>query len=323
MTDIKERWAESLRADIASSQGEKAGIDAEAAKNAVDELLTLTSQYRLSNAYHELLKFMVRFPWYSPFNAMLVNVQMPGATFVASPSRWLERYKRRVKAGAQPLVILQPRGPVMFVFDVSDTEPEEGAPELPPEVLSPFGTGRQRSTTASGLLNQLVQNAVRDGVRVGWSRRGSQGAGSIRPAKGSASQTFTWGVRKPQTMQVPVRYDVVIGSDLSKDAQVSTMVHELAHLYCGHIGTPDKKRWPNRSSLPLNAKEIEAESIAYIVCGRAGIPCKSEEYLEGYARKKEDTASISLERVTVVSRLIEDMSTKGLKPRPPREESGP
>jgi hypothetical protein len=35
---------------------------------------------------------------------------------------------RRIKVGGRPLVILQPRGPVMFVFDVSDTEPEENAP---------------------------------------------------------------------------------------------------------------------------------------------------------------------------------------------------
>ncbi len=315
MTDIKQRWAESLRADIASAQGEtEIGLDA--AKNSVDELLTLTSKYRSSGAYHELLRFIVRFPRYSPFNAMLVNVQMPGATFVASPSRWVNRYKRRVKPGAQPLVILQPRGPVMFVFDVSDTEPEEDAPPLPEEVVTPYSTNGASSTKAPRLLEQLIHNAVRDGVRVARRRHGSQGAGSLRWAKSTASQKFTWGVHKPKAMQVPVRFDVLIGSDLSTEAQFSTVVHELAHLYCGHVGTPNEKLWPNRLHLPLNTKEIEAESIAYIVCGRAGISCKSEEYLEGYARRKEDTASISLERVTVVSRLIEEMSTKRLKPRP-------
>ena len=321
MTDIKQRWAESLRADIASSQGEKSEIDVDAAKNSVDELLTLTSQYRSSRAYHELLKFMVRFRWYSPFNAMLVNVQLPGATFVASPSRWLNRYKRRVKVGAQPLMILQPRGPVMFVFDVSDTEPEEGARPLPAEVLSPFGERGRRPGAASERLDRLIQNAVRDGVRVGRRPHGSQGAGSLRWAKGNATQTFTWGVQKPQSIQVPVLFDVLIDSKLAEQAQFSTMVHELAHLYCGHIGTPDKKLWPNRSSLSVNAKEVEAESIAYIVCGRAGIPCKSEEYLAGYSKKEEDTTSISLERVTVVSRLIEEMSQKGMRPRPPRNDT--
>ena len=318
MVDKKQRREDSIRTDIASSQG-GTEIDLESAKNSVDELLTLTSRYRSSDAYHELLKFIVRFPMYSPFNAMLVNVQMPGATFVAPPSRWLNPHKRRMKPGAQPLVILQPRGPVMFVFDVSDTLPEENALPLPEEVVSPYSSKTARSAMAPRLLERLIHNAVRDGVRVAQRRHGSQGAGSIRRAKGPAFQTFTWGVQKPKEMQVPVQYDVLVNSDLPKDAQFSTLVHELAHLYCGHIGTANEKLWPNRLQLSHNAKEIEAESIAYIVCGRAGIFCKSEEYLEGYARRKEDTASISLERVTVVSRLIEEMSTKSMKPRPPKE----
>lgn len=35
-------------------------------------------------------------------------------------------------------MILQPMGPVMFVFDVSETEPLPGAPCLPREVIAPF-----------------------------------------------------------------------------------------------------------------------------------------------------------------------------------------
>jgi hypothetical protein len=86
-------------------------------QKALDQLFTLTKQYQSSVAYQELLSFIGRFRFYSPYNAMLVHVQMSGATFVASASRWLTKYSRRTKTGARPIVILQPKGPVMFVFD--------------------------------------------------------------------------------------------------------------------------------------------------------------------------------------------------------------
>src|ERR1022692_2633394 len=109
-------------------------IDEEATRRALDELFRLTHQYNSTKAYDELLKFMRRFRFYAPYNAMLIHIQMPGAKFVAPPHRWLHQYRQRIKPGAHPLVILQPMGPVMFVFDVSDTEPLPDAPPLPAEV---------------------------------------------------------------------------------------------------------------------------------------------------------------------------------------------
>src|SRR5262245_47182386 len=106
--------------------------------HAIDELFALARQYRLSWEYHTLLRFIGRFRFYAPFNAMLVHLQMPGAKYVATPSGWLRNYGRRIKADARPLVILRPMGPVMFVFDVSDTEAGEGAGSLPREVEHPF-----------------------------------------------------------------------------------------------------------------------------------------------------------------------------------------
>lgn len=90
--------------------------DRDTAGRALDELFSLARQYKSSKAYFELLGFIGRFRFYSPFNAMLVHIQMPGAIFVAPPSRWRREYRREIKAGARPLVILQPMGPVMFVF---------------------------------------------------------------------------------------------------------------------------------------------------------------------------------------------------------------
>ena len=167
----------------------------DAAKRALDELFSLTFQYKTSAAYRDLLKFVTRFLSYSPFNAMLVHIQMPGAKFVAPPYRWLRDYGRRIGPGARPLIILQPMGPVMFVFDVSETEPTEGAPPLPPEVENPFEV---RKGYVGGSLELVIDNAKRDGIQVKIRKEGSQSAGSIRyaPENLHASQQFQAGIDK-------------------------------------------------------------------------------------------------------------------------------
>jgi hypothetical protein len=103
----------------------------EVTERALDELFKATIAYRSTQSYLELMRFIARFRFYSPFNAMLIHIQRPGACFVAPPSRWERDYGRRVKPEASPLVILRPMGPVMFVFDVADTEGKE----LPPQVV--------------------------------------------------------------------------------------------------------------------------------------------------------------------------------------------
>jgi hypothetical protein len=116
-------------------------------QQALDELFCLTHSYRNSHDYRELLDFVGKFRFYSPFNALLVHIQRPGAVYVAPAHRWLRDYGRHIAPGATPLVILQPMGPVMFVFDVSDTEPEKDAPPLPQEIVAPFdvpSTGRRK-----------------------------------------------------------------------------------------------------------------------------------------------------------------------------------
>ncbi|MBX7135131.1 MAG: hypothetical protein K1X67_20890 [Fimbriimonadaceae bacterium] len=112
--------------------------DQDRAKHALDDLFYATLQYRSSTAFHDLLRFVARFRTYSPYNAMLLHVQRPGASYVAPASRWRDRYCRTIKPNANPLVILQPMGPVMFVFDVSDTDAGPHAVPLPPEITRPL-----------------------------------------------------------------------------------------------------------------------------------------------------------------------------------------
>ena len=271
----------------------------ESSKHALDDLFGAVRTYQTSKEYLGLMKFVKKFRFYSPYNAFLIHIQRSGATFVAPAYRWKKKYGYNVKPNANPLVILQPMGPVMFVFDVSDVEPGEGAEPLPTEVTNPFEglygeVGQQ--------LERTIENAKRDGVKVFDHKSGSYGAGSISGVKKDEIlyQDFQVGVdefRKAVYEKIQVRYQMLCSNDLSREARYSTIVHELAHLYCGHFGTPNKKWWPDRKGLSKEIVEFEAESVAYLVCQRLNIDVPSAAYLSNYVENKPEVPKISLECV--------------------------
>jgi hypothetical protein len=284
-------------------------------ERALDELFNLARKYNTTESYNDLLKFIRRFRFYSPYNAMLIHMQMPGAKFVATPRRWLDRYKRRIKTGARPLMILQPRGPVMFVFDVSDTEPQNGAPPLPSEVDQPFEV---RSGHVGRELELTYENAKRDGINIIDQDAGSQRAGSIQTSISSRSLKV---LKKSKPVleyeQVPLRYEMLLNTKLSREARYATLAHELGHLYCGHLGSPNLNWWPNRQTLDSNVCEFEAESVCYLACGHIGVDNPSEQYLSGYMDKNKETPPISLEAIMKAAGLIQKMGQERLKLRKP------
>src|SRR5207248_2429484 len=91
-------------------------------------------------------------------------------------------------------------------------------------------------------------------------------------------------------------------SNLSAEARYAILVHELAHLYCGHLGTPNDKWWPDRRGLPHVAREFEAESVCFLVCERLGIAGRWKPMgLIGPPRSETDILS---KKVAAESHLI-------------------
>jgi hypothetical protein len=282
-----------------------APLDRESVRTALDELFTLARKYNSSDAYLELMRFVGRFRFYSPFNAMLIYTQMPGAQFVCTALRWRRDYHREIKIDARPIVILQPMGPILFVFDVSDTAPLPNARPLPIRVEDPF---QVRSGKIGGQLALTVENAKRDGVRVSEHAVGSQRAGSIQWAAAGQHLEFTIAKKPlPKSTQVPLWFELLLNGSLSAETRYGTLVHELAHLYCGHLGTPNGRWWPDRQNLSHTIREFEAESVSYLVCARLGIETGSDAYLAGYVRRCPFTPPISLDRVMKSVWLLEQM----------------
>lgn len=236
--------------------------------------------YHTTRAYSELLEFVNRLPQFAPFNALLLNIQKPGLRFAATEVDWRLKYKRTIKEGARPLVILWPFGPVAFVYDLEDTEGDS----LPDAVAHTF---RAHGWITSIAMAAFEERLWRKGINVYFIDYGDAHAGHIGPEGTEvAFQSMSRETR-------PV-YRIRINAKHEPNVQFATLVHELGHLYLGHLGADVFLKIPDRSAISHDNQEIEAESLSYLVCKRANVHTKSESYLARYVKAGKPTNQIDV-----------------------------
>lgn len=227
-----------------------------------DQLITDSKLYTKSKDYKDLLDFVARLRNFAPFNAMLLQVQKPGLNYAASARDWRERFGRRPKEGTRPLLILWPFGPVALVYDVMDTEGKE----LPEDVASFFARGDIDELKLKSFEPMLLKK----NIEWRWVDAGDKNAGSVRVIKRASNETES------------TQYRIHINRNHDFTVKFVTLTHELGHLFLGHLG-PDKKiHVPERIVREHSQRELEAESVAYIVCERNGVKSKSQTYLSNY-----------------------------------------
>jgi hypothetical protein len=290
--------AASAPAKPVQAQGPTAPSDANG-NSLLNDLFRATISYRTSKAYFDLLDYIVRFRRYSPYNCLLVRLQRPTVGYVATPSDWMTEFERKVKPDARPLMMLRPFGPVMFVFDIEDTEGKSA----PADLMRPFDAQGQISPSA---WNFTVTNAGHDGISVMGREASLTRAGRakrIGPVDKSAPPTF----------------EVFYNSKLTPAESYVTLTHELAHIYCGHLGECFKWRVPDRRSVTKDAQEFEAESVAYIVCARQGIVTTAPKYLADYLGRNHEVPQVDIHRVLVVASRIEEMGKSEKKAKKQKE----
>ena len=276
-------------------------------RSALNELYLQSAKYRNSAAYYSLLRFIARFPRYSPYNCMLLHIQNPEVTYVATPSQWLKRFKREVKPNARPLLILAPRCPVLFVYDLADTEGDA----LPERWQNPF---EAKGELDPKLWDKTITNCRRDGIFVNPTAQFSFLHAGTAYRLRSANRLLKERPGEP--------FDFLIEVSRNQDlpAQYATLAHELGHIYSGHLGTREGDEWENRSRLAHEQVEVEAESISYLVCSRRGIATKSEQYLAKFVDSSHQMPAISLETILKVAYHVERMAEEILPERKKKPE---
>jgi hypothetical protein len=266
------------------------------------------------------LDFVGGFPQYSPYNAALLHVQNPGVSFTATRRQWRDRFDRVPEPGARPYVILQPFGPVLFVYDLSDTEPRsEEAEELPKKVTDPFAV---EGTLSEDTWARILRNCrEKEKVAVRQSE-------NLHRRHGGRAQRMPDRARPESPGDCPSEgclYRVLLNNSLGIEEQYGALAHELGHLFCGHLGAGSGAWWDACTGADKPQKEIEAESVAYLACRRAGLHSLSERYLYWYVERAGGSSEgllppVRLRAVLEAAGYVESMTEKRFESK--REEDG-
>jgi len=272
----------------------------------LDKLFQEIGTYRKTKEFKELLDFVKKFPKIAPFNAMLLHIQKPGSNYVTSAAEWQNTFERLIKPEARPMVILRPFGPVSFVFDLSDTY---GDKPFPKELLDPFGVEGKISDVE---FKRMIRNLKCDGILYSKADFGTDMAGMICNSAGGRETK----IQNPtKEVWVKVLYDMVVNKNNEVETRFVTVLHELGHLYCGHLGSPDLKWWDDRRGLHKNEREFEAECVCWLVCERKGINNPSAAYLNDYLENNEYIPDISTDTILKAVSIIESMINEKKNPR--------
>ena len=271
----------------------------------IDRLYQEVLDYRSTADFRELLRFVSRFRHIAPYNAMLIHMQKPGSEYVASAADWRDRFDRRVKPGARPLLILKPFGPVSFVFEYHDTE---GAP-LPDEMIRPFRTGTPANPKQ---LAALLKSAPLDGIEVQWQAYGTHLAGLLEH---TGSDKLLHIKLRSREYTIRSHYAIVLNENTGEAEQFTTLLHELGHYYCGHLNRGQDRWLPVRPFLEKEQEEFEAETVCWIVSARMGIESPSARYLSGYLENNQMIPDVSVDAIMRAAGMAESLVNGTARPR--------
>ncbi|OKK14063.1 reverse transcriptase family protein [Streptomyces sp. CB02400] len=296
---------------------------ADLAKASIDDLVRGAQRYRSSSDYLQMLEFVGRFKRYAPFNAMVVHIQKPGARYVLSSSEWMSKYRRVLKPGAEPLLIFQPRGPYMLVYDVGDTEALPGALPLPKVITAPASVSSAvGEKEVLAVWHHTVTNLAPLGIRLTLVDHGASSYGRTYRSRSGGS------VERPGSRpgDPPEAYATLFEIEVNRNPPLldryATLAHELGHLFCGHLGAGPGETWPDRSSRPLSDEdarkdharnEVEAESIAYMVLKRLDPDVRMGDYITGHLGPDQQVPeTVALNLTFKAAGLIIEMGRKRL-----------
>lgn len=271
---------------------EKKADEEEVSRAIIDQLLSDSKLYRTSKDYKDLLDFVVNLKVFAPFNAMLLQIQKPGLSFAASKYEWWHKFERTIKDGARPLLIMWPFGPVALVYDVMDTEGKA----LPEDVNRFVAHGPVDLKN----MADFEQRVTRAGIEYYKVDAGDKSAGLIKL------------LHRSQSKQDKSRYRIHINKNHDPAVQFCTLAHELGHLFLGHLGKDPSRKIPEIPALTHAQQELEAESVAYIICERHGVKSKSQVYLSNFVTKHTEVGDIDIYRVTKAAGAVERVL--GLEP---------
>lgn len=238
-----------------------------------------------SEKYKTFLSSMAKFHNYSLNNQILIAVQKPDSTLCAGYTTW-QKQNRYVKKGEKGIRIICP-APYKkeYLKDVIDKT--TGKPELLPD-----GKAKQEIVQKVipffkvGYVYDISQTEGQPLPEVTHRLKGDLDSDlkrlkeallevspvpvAFQPVEGSANGFYS-----------PAAGEIVVDSTLSEKQSLKTLIHETAHAILHNPETAS-------SQSPRETKEVEAESVAYVVCQYFGLDTSgySFGYIAGWSSGK-------------------------------------
>ncbi|WP_455780774.1 ImmA/IrrE family metallo-endopeptidase [Megasphaera elsdenii] len=268
----------------------------------IDQLYESVLHFNTQRDFLEYMGELRKFPYLAPYNAMMVEVQKPGSRFVASLDTWQNKYHRRPKPGARPLVILRRFGPISFVYELDDTEGQK----MPQEIISKYILYPFHSDTPieDAAFQKLIGSLLKEGIRYREENYGTYYGGQLQ---WNAANVVQLSHTSKSHVDIISHYCITVNKNQSPAEKFATIIHELGHYFCGHLNYEKIEYLPVRTDLSKETQEFEAETVCWVVCERLNLAHQSVSYLHGYLNPDGKVPDISLDAILRSVGRIEKM----------------
>lgn len=241
-----------------------------------------------SGRFAEYMSVMSRFHSYSARNCILIMMQCPNATKVASYKKWHDEFNRQVRKGEKAIRIL---APITHKRTVSEVDAETGESVDRESVWMSFKAVPvfDISQTDGEDLPEIAVDLTADVDRFHELCEEVKACATV-PVEMDVeiSDPECHGFYSHAENRICIR------GGMSEAQTFKTLVHETAHsiLHCED---------GEQSEASRSVKEVQAEGVAYVVCNALGID--SGDYSFGYVAgwggsTKEVVANLEVIRKT-------------------------
>lgn len=250
-------------------------------ENEINQLAEQVDQERKGARFAEILDNMAKFHKYSFNNSILIHLQRPDARRVAGFHTW-KSLGRYVKKGEKGIMIL---APLIYKKALQENIPDESE-QKEVQVLRGF---------RAVVVFDISQTEGKELESFQYQELASAPSALLDKAKQIASSRG-YAVNIVPSLGGPLGCCDNISKEIkivsgSTEQMFTVLIHELGHALLEHAGGQHK------------FQELEAESVAYVVCRYLGLQPKNVDYLLSYQATKDDILKI-LENVQKIAQDI-------------------
>lgn len=249
---------------MTSKQDEKAADLFASLEKGVQEVYT-------SDKYRKYLDTMVKFHDYSARNCLLILMQRPEASLVAGFNTWRNEFNRHVKKGEKAIIVIGGRQQKVTVEEADEKTNEKEKKEITFAKFFPcsvFDVSQTEGDDLPSIADKLTGSV--GGFQNLWEALVALSPVPVEVGECGGANGF---YRRGEAPFIRVQ------EGMSEQQAVKTLLHEIAHatLHAGDDATGQR------------AREVEAESVAYVVSGHLGIDTSAYSfgYVAGWASGKE------------------------------------